>query len=79
MPDPNYMDDPELEERLRTERPLPAPAFRGDLRRRLVRMGRTGVGRPRHLRVLIASYGLSGAALLVIGAAGLAGAGPFAA
>ena len=68
----------DLERRLRDERPLPRPAFRGELRRHLMKLGQSGVGRPKRLRFLILTYASSGAALLVIAAAGVAGAGPLA-
>ncbi|MDX6636625.1 MAG: hypothetical protein QOJ01_136 [Solirubrobacterales bacterium] len=68
----------ELAERLEAERPLPAPGFRGELRRRLVdrHARRAPIARAR-ARLLVAAYGGSGALLLVIAAAGVAGIGPF--
>jgi hypothetical protein len=63
-----------LAERLRAARPLPQPAFRGDLGRKLA------AGSPRvraRIRILVAAYAGSGTLLLVIGALG-AGAGPLA-
>lgn len=65
--------------RLAADRPLPAPAFRGDLRRRLVTAREAGAVAPRRVRALAASYALSGLALLAIALAGVAGGGPFAA
>ena len=68
----------DIDERLRRERPLPAPAFRGDLRRHLL----AGSGRqPSRARIrgLAAAYALSGALLLAIAAVGVAGSGPLAA
>jgi hypothetical protein len=56
-----------LAERLQDRRPVPSPAFRGDLRRRLLAKG-AGRPRPAHLRALIAGCAASGAALLTIGA-----------
>jgi hypothetical protein len=71
MTDDLHSDSPEelaaLETRLQSRRPVPAPAFRGELRRRLAARG-AGRPRPAHLRVLIAGYAASGAALLTIGA-----------
>jgi hypothetical protein len=67
-----------LAERLEAERPVPAAVFRGNLRRRLL-----GAGAPRrppaHLHVLIAAAGGSGAVLLLVTAASVAGFGPLAA
>jgi len=71
--------DRDVDDRLRSERPTPRPAFRGALRRRLVGMSASGVGRPRQLRLLIAAYGGGGAVLLLVAVAGAFGAGPFAA
>ncbi len=67
-------------ERLDAERPLPAAAFRGELRRRLVRRHerRSTLARGR-ARLLVLAYGGSGAVLLLVAAIGLAGVGPFAA
>lgn len=64
-----------LAERLEQERPVPTAAFRGDLRRRLL-AGDLARSRPARLRLLIAGYATSGAALLLIGAASAAGFGP---
>jgi hypothetical protein len=62
--------------RLDGARPLPAPAFRGRLRRHLVNQPPPfALGR---LRLLIATYASSGAVLLVLGAIGAAGHGPLA-
>jgi hypothetical protein len=66
-----------LAERLVRERPVPGGAFRGDLRRRLLGVG-APFSRPRRLRLLIAAYAGSGAAMMAVAALGLAGAGPFA-
>jgi hypothetical protein len=64
--------------RLRAERPVPAPTFRGDLRRRLVSTPRTRTAFGGFsVRVLAASYLGAGLILLAVAAAGLAGAGPF--
>lgn len=62
---------------LRRSRPVPAAAFRGDLRRRL--MGRhQAAGVPRRLWVWVAGSGSLGSTLLAVAAAGVAGIGPFA-
>ncbi len=64
-----------LAHRLLDERPLPAPAFRGELRRHLE--SRSHKLRPRTaVRRLIAGYAASGTALMVVGAISAAGAGP---
>lgn len=59
--------------RLEATRPSPSPTFRAELRQRLL---------PRRLpapshRALAGAYGLAGALLLALAAAGLAGIGPF--
>lgn len=64
-----------LASRLDRERPVPAAAFRGNLRRRLL-AGRGPHRRPRRLRLLIAGYAGAGCALLLIGAASAGGIGP---
>jgi hypothetical protein len=64
-----------LAERLSHERPVPAAAFRGTLRRRLV-PGTVPHTRPARLRLLIAGYAGAGSTLLLIGAASAAGIGP---
>jgi hypothetical protein len=64
-----------LAERLEDERPVPTAAFRGELRRRLLD-GEFTRSRPARLRLLIAGYASAGSALLLIGAASAAGAGP---
>lgn len=66
-------------QRLDEERPLPAPGFRGELRRRLAGAQAAGAVAPRRIRALATSYALSGLLLLAIAAAGVAGGGPFAA
>jgi hypothetical protein len=65
----------ELGERLRRERGRPPAAFRSGLRGRFA--GRAPRPRPENLRKLIAGYAAGGAVLLVLGALGAAGAGPF--
>jgi hypothetical protein len=59
---------------LERERPVPRPAFRGKLARRL----RARSPSPQRLRVLIGAYAGAGLALLAVVAVGLAGAGPLA-
>ncbi|MDA0163861.1 hypothetical protein OM076_26560 [Solirubrobacter ginsenosidimutans] len=59
-----------LARRLQAQRPLPAPAFRGRLRRRLI--AQTA---PRGLGVRIAAFAGSGLGLLALAAAGAAGLG----
>lgn len=69
-----------LAERLQRERPVPAPTFRGDLRRRLVaRPGsRTGAVAERW-RTVAATYAGLGVLGLAVAAVGVGGLGPFAA
>jgi hypothetical protein len=67
-----------IAERLRAERPVPAPGFRGDLRRQLVVSDRPAPIAPRRLRLLVGAYAGSGAVLMAIAAIGLAGVGPLA-
>ena len=87
MPDPRKDDflDPSLEpgERaelleaarlLQEQRPVPRPAFRGQLARELQTRSRS----PYPVRRLIAAYAGSGFALLLVAVIGLAGAGPLA-
>jgi len=67
--------------RLQAQRPVPAPSFRGDLGRKLLRVSgrpRAGLVTQRIARVLAASYIASGLLLLAIAAIGLAGSGPLA-
>jgi len=64
-----------LAERLRRERPVPAPGFRGDLRRQLL-TGGARHPRPRRLRALITGYATTGAMLLLVGALSATGIGP---
>ena len=64
-----------LAERLRDERPVPAPAFRGALGRRLLAYGGRHA-RPQRLGARILAFAGSGAALLLAGALSAAGAGP---
>lgn len=72
--------DPELiglAERLERERPVPAAAFRGELRRRLSSPSQPR-RRPPRVHALIVGYAGAGAMLLLAGAAGVAGIGPLA-
>jgi hypothetical protein len=71
--------DRHTEDRLQAERPVPRPAFRGALGRRLAAMRAAGVGHPRHLKALVAAYAGSGFLLLAIALAGVLGGGPLAA
>ena len=64
--------------RLESERPVPRPAFRGELRRALLRNAEQRPSAPRRLRLMIPAFAGSGALLLAIAAIGLAGAGPLA-
>lgn len=84
---PDYID-PSVPEEARGElletarllegsRPVPAPAFRGSLRRSLVRrQGSFTRGVQIHARRMVLAYGGSGLVLLLVAAAGLAGVGP---
>jgi hypothetical protein len=73
--EPGTPDDlVELAVRLERERPVPAAAFRGELRRRL--LGADARARPARLRLLIAGYAGTGSLLLLAGAASVAGVGP---
>jgi hypothetical protein len=67
-----------LGDTLRRTRPVPAAAFRGDLRRWLLRDQRA-VSRPRRLWLAVAGSASVGSALLAVAAIGVAGSGPFAA
>jgi hypothetical protein len=67
--------------RLSAERPVPAPGFRGDLRRSLVAAAASraaGLSRPRRWAVAL-STGAGGTGLLAVAALGVAGVGPLAA
>ena len=65
-------------ERLGAERPIPRAGFRAELRSHLIDASRERTPAPRRLRLLITAYAVSGAALLVVAATGVAGAGPLA-
>ena len=71
--------DRPTEDRLYAERPVPRPAFRGALGRRLLALRASGVGRPRHLKALVAAYAGSGLVFLAVALAGVLGGGPLAA
>ena len=74
--------DPALEEtvrRLEAERPVPRPAYRGELRRQLIAELERRPARIGRVRLLIAAGAGSVLALLAVAAIGLAGAGPLAA
>jgi hypothetical protein len=76
----NGITEPEdLVRRLERERPVPAPSFRGELRRRLLASAAEGRLAPAGIRRLVIAYAGSGAMLILIATAGLAGVGPFAA
>jgi hypothetical protein len=62
-----------LAERLVAERPVPRPAFRGDLRRNIARAPHA-----RRTRQCVAAYLVSGAALLAIATLGVNDVGPLA-
>ena len=70
-------DEKEVVQWLGDRRPLPRPAFRGDLRRELAAVEAKQRWQPPRLRLAILAYSLSGIALLALAAAGVAGLGPF--
>jgi hypothetical protein len=74
--DPTQSGRDPVAARLRAERPVPRPQFRGDLRRALI--AQRGPRRPRRLHALIAAYAGSGLCLLAVAAVGVAGVGPLA-
>jgi hypothetical protein len=79
MTDDDHILDPELAdmgEHLLRSRPVPAAAFRGDLRRRL--MADRGPRRPQRLWLRVAATSGSGLVLLAVAAIGVLGAGPLA-
>jgi hypothetical protein len=80
MVDPDHMEltDAGLERRLRAERPVPRAGFRAELRATL-REREPIIAEPPRLRLVVAAYSVSGAALLAVAAVGLAGLGPLAA
>ena len=66
-----------LANRLERERPVPAAAFRGDLRRQLINT-RRATASPKRLWVWVSAYAGTGAALLLVAGLGVLGGGPFA-
>jgi hypothetical protein len=80
VPDAEVESLVRLAQRLRDERPLPAPAFRGELGRRLAApgtsRGRDALPAPRRA---IAIWSVCGTLLILLPLAGVLGAGPFAA
>jgi hypothetical protein len=64
-----------LAERLHSARPVPRPAFRGDLGRRLAAQRRPRFA-PGNIRALITTYALAGIVLLCLGTVSAAGVGP---
>ena len=68
-----------IAQRLESERPVPSPAFRGELRRHLISEEQERQGEPPRLLLLIAAYAGSGAVLLLIAVISLAGVGPLSA
>jgi hypothetical protein len=66
-------------QRLESERPVPRPTFRGDLRRSLLAELESEPVAPPRLRLLIAAYAGSGLVLLAVAGVGLDGIGPLAA
>jgi hypothetical protein len=72
------MELTEVEDLLARERPVPAPGFRGRLKRHLLTAGAPMRDRPKHLRGLVAACATSGSALLAVAVVGVAGIGPLA-
>jgi hypothetical protein len=66
----------DFQDKLIDERPRPTPAFRSEVRSRLLRSAKS---RPAQVRTLIFSYAAAGTLLLAVAALGVAGAGPLAA
>lgn len=65
-----------LAERLQRSTPLPSASFRGELGRRFADRPRGRISRAR-ARLVVAACSASGTLLLVIGAVGASGHGPF--
>ena len=65
---------------LREARAVPSPAFRAELKARLVELDRRGsfAWRPRNLKTTVGAFAVGGVALLVLAAVGVAGTGPLA-
>jgi hypothetical protein len=57
-----------LGERLLRERPVPAAAFRGNLRRRLIGRSRDLIRRPSHLWLRAGASGMAGSVMLLVAA-----------
>lgn len=68
-----------LAERLERGRPIPAPGFRGELRRGLLAAFGSGRSRPQRARAFVAAYAGSGFALLAVATLGVGGVGPLSA
>lgn len=68
----------ETADELQRARAVPRPAFRAELKARLVDLDRKGsLGwRPRNLKVTVGAYAVCGIALLIVAAIGVAGSGP---
>jgi hypothetical protein len=80
---PEQRDDlVRLAERLESDRPLPGPTFRGNLRRRLFGTSSQPRSRPSaataRFRLWVAGYTAAGTLCLAVAAIGLVGVGPFA-
>jgi hypothetical protein len=73
LPDDEREELDRLAQRLVAQRPLPAPAFRGELRRRIVAQRP-----PRRLRLRVGAYLASGTALLAVATLGVLNVGPLA-
>jgi len=69
-------EDETLEERLRSERPVPSAAFRSRLHAHLLERSRST---PQRLRLMIGAYAGSGVMALMLAALGVLGLGPLAA
>lgn len=74
-PDPDH-ELSDLVARLESQRPVPAPTFRGDLKRRLLEAGPRSRRRLPRRRLFAATYAGSGFALLAVAALGVTGLGP---
>ena len=65
---------------LQGARAVPRPAFRAELRARLAELDQKGSfgWRPRNLKATVGGFAVSGIALMVVAAIGVAGSGPLA-
>jgi hypothetical protein len=63
--------------RLHEARPVPAPAFVSRLRHAVIDLQASGRESPWRVRARIAGWAFAGSLLLLLGAIGAAGAGPF--